>query len=198
MIKNTIPRKGIGTRKFGGQVFYYAGRTVYHSKARSVALELASKGIKSRVTESRDLGWMIWTDKPVYVELIKLFGSSGYYNPKDSRLTHVDKWWNTLRYRHWKRLGIRNLEYEKLSREEKDRVYEYFSEGKNPILPGVRPKIDEEQLLSKIVSASEHIPANYKPTKKQLKEWEQLEKVFGETKPTQRQREEAWKKGMVI
>ena len=36
------------------------------------------------------------------------------------------------------------------------------------------------------------------PTKTQLSRWKQLEKVFGERKPTRKEREEAWKQGMVM
>ena len=82
LIRNTVPRKGVGTRRFTGQVYYYAGRTLYPSKALSVVGELRSLGIKSKITMSRAMGSLIWTSKPVYLDLSEQFVSSrGYYNP---------------------------------------------------------------------------------------------------------------------
>lgn len=77
----------------------------------------------------------------------------------------------------------------------------YTDEQVNPILPEIdtRPKVDEEQLLSKIVNiASKPLPKNYKPNREQLARWKKLEKIFGERKPTKQKREEAFRKGMVI
>ena len=74
--KNTIPRKGIGTRKFGNQTYYYAGRTIWRSKAGSIATQLTMEGVKTRVTESRDMGSLIWTDRPVRLDLAET-----RYNP---------------------------------------------------------------------------------------------------------------------
>ena len=78
--KNTIPRKGIGTRKFSDQTYYYAGRTLFSNKAGSVALELAAQGVRSKVTKSSSLGYLIWTDRPMYIDLEEKFSKS-YHNP---------------------------------------------------------------------------------------------------------------------
>ena len=82
-----------------------------------------------------------------------------------------------------------------------DALERYTDEQINPILPEIdtRPKVDEEQLLSKIVNiASKPIPRNYKPSREQMARWKKLEKIFGERKPTKWEREEAFNKGMVI
>ena len=82
MIRNTVPRKGEGTRKFNGKLYYYVGRTLYNTKARSTALELSMGGNNIKVTTSRGMGYLLWSEKPVQVDLSEQFSSGrGYYNP---------------------------------------------------------------------------------------------------------------------
>jgi len=46
------------------------------------------------------------------------------------RLNKVDKWWdNAGRFSCAKRLGVPDNLYEKLTKEQKDKVYSYFSGG---------------------------------------------------------------------
>jgi len=46
------------------------------------------------------------------------------------RLNTVQKWWNQVgQYGYSERLGVRSLPYDKLSVEEKHKVYHYFSTG---------------------------------------------------------------------
>ena len=80
--RNVTPRKAVSTRKFGGKTFYYAGRTLYPSKARLAVGELAEKGIKALITSSRELGSMIWASEPIWVEL-----GEPFTNPKATKLT---------------------------------------------------------------------------------------------------------------
>ncbi len=75
----TVPRKGLGTKQFGSQMFYYAGRSSYPSKSELVKQELAQRGIEAKITTSRDLGSLLWTSRPVKVDLSE--AASGYYNP---------------------------------------------------------------------------------------------------------------------
>ena len=82
MRRNVTPRKAVSTHKFGGKTFYYAGRTLYPSKARLAVSELAEKGIKGIITSSRELGSMIWADEPTWVEL-----GEPFTNPKATKLT---------------------------------------------------------------------------------------------------------------
>jgi len=101
MTQNPTPRKGVTQRLFSGQPYIYAGRSVYGSKARMTALELADQGIKSRITESKDKGYLIWTDKPTYVELGEYFSSPrGYYNPKSNPSNPAPKDYLPLPYEY--------------------------------------------------------------------------------------------------
>ncbi len=75
--------KGTTLRKFSGKQFYYAGRTLYPSKARLTALELAERGIDVKVTQDRGKGNLIWTEKRTNLDLSEPI--TGYYrNPKQS------------------------------------------------------------------------------------------------------------------
>lgn len=77
----TVPRKGFSTRNFSGKQFYYAGRTIYPSKAKLEALNLAERGIDVRVTRSKSMGDMIWTEKRVNLDLSEPI-TGRYRNPK--------------------------------------------------------------------------------------------------------------------
>lgn len=68
-MRNVIPRKMVSTRTLKGQTYYYAGITLYPSKAKLVSQELKEKGIGSIVTWRRDIGAMLWADKPIWVDL---------------------------------------------------------------------------------------------------------------------------------
>lgn len=79
--KNPSLTKGTTFRKFSGKQFYYAGRTLYPSKARLTALELAERGIDVKVTQDRGKGSLIWTEKRTNLDLAEPI--TGYYrNPK--------------------------------------------------------------------------------------------------------------------
>ncbi len=78
--------KGTTLRKFSGKQFYYAGRTLYPSKARLTALELAERGIDVKVTQDRGKGNLIWTEKRTNLDLAEPI--TGYYrNPKNNNMT---------------------------------------------------------------------------------------------------------------
>ena len=81
-MKNPIPAKGT-IRKFAGKIFYYMGRTIYHSKARLECLKLADLGIMCRVVPRRDVGWLIYADSNrVYLDL-----SEPLFNPQRNYVT---------------------------------------------------------------------------------------------------------------
>ena len=67
----------------------------------------------------------------------------------------------------------------------------------NPILPTIASsRIQETELINKIIGV---VPrASSRPTAKQLENWKHLSRMFRERKPTKRERESAWKKGIVI
>ena len=67
--RNLFPMKGTGARKFSGISHYYAGRTLYPSKAALVAQELRAKGIGVKITRSKSAGSLLWTTKPIWVDL---------------------------------------------------------------------------------------------------------------------------------
>jgi len=58
------------------------GSTLYPSKARLTALELAERGIKTLVTVRKDVGSLLWTDKKTYLDLTEPI-TGRYRNPKD-------------------------------------------------------------------------------------------------------------------
>ena len=91
---------------------------------REIAKGYKTKGYRVKVTVKSP--YTSWASYNLYVK------KTASKNPRDSRLNTAEKWWNTVRYRYWKKLGVKNVEYSKLSREEKDRAYRYFSQGKNP------------------------------------------------------------------
>ena len=66
---NPFPAKGLGKRRFAGQTYYYAGRTIYPSKARLVASELSSEGVSTKITSSRGAGSLLWTSRPMMLDL---------------------------------------------------------------------------------------------------------------------------------
>jgi hypothetical protein len=74
---NPFPAKTAQTRKFHGIPFYYIGRTIYPSKAWSIASELKSKGLGVAITNSKGAGKLIWASQPVYVDM-----TEPIWNPK--------------------------------------------------------------------------------------------------------------------
>lgn len=78
--RNVTPRKTSGVRIIAGKRFYYVGRTLYSSKAYTVAREIRDKGLGAAVTKRRDQGYLIWATKPVYVDLSEQY-SVTYHNP---------------------------------------------------------------------------------------------------------------------
>jgi len=78
-MENPVPRKG-AVRKFEGTPYHYIGRSLYPGKAHAVASELRDVGIRTKLTQRRDIGTMIWASKPVYVPLMEV-GAAELYNP---------------------------------------------------------------------------------------------------------------------
>jgi len=75
-MRNVIPRKMVSTRKIRGKTYYYVGRTLFWNKAELEARNLKDAGIGVAVTRRKDIGYMIWSTEPVYVDL-----SEPIYNP---------------------------------------------------------------------------------------------------------------------
>jgi hypothetical protein len=79
--KSNPAMKGVGTRQFGSSTYYYAGRTIYPTKALSVATDLLGHGIDTKLTKSKGMETFLWTKKPIRVDLGEV-GSYGLYNPR--------------------------------------------------------------------------------------------------------------------
>ena len=80
-MKNPFPKKGIGTRKFGKSSYYYAGRTDYWSKADLIKRELEEKGIDTKITRRAEVGALLWTSRPVRLDLSEPLLPRKYWNP---------------------------------------------------------------------------------------------------------------------
>lgn len=65
----TNPRKMSSTRVMKGRKYFYAGRTIYMSKALSVMNWLRHKGIGTALSKSKGKGLLIWSTEPVMLDL---------------------------------------------------------------------------------------------------------------------------------
>ena len=79
--RNVVPTKMKGTRIIKGKKYYYVGQTQFRSKAQSIALELSEKRIGAAVTRRKDLGYLVWSTKPTYVDMSEEFNNPTS-NPK--------------------------------------------------------------------------------------------------------------------
>jgi hypothetical protein len=75
---NPILPKG-AMKKIGGKIMYYAGRTIYPSKAKMVSDDLKSQGISTVLKRDRSLGTLIYASQKVYPDL-----SEPVWNPKSN------------------------------------------------------------------------------------------------------------------